>query len=57
MTDSEQLLEKEWEAYLSYAYTLATSRYSDHPDLDSLVQDTIMTLIEEKNQGGRVAHP
>lgn len=57
MTDSEQLLEKEWEAYLSYAYTLATSRYSDHPDLDSLVQDTIMTLIEKKNQGAPVAHP
>jgi len=49
--------EKACEEYLSYLYRLTERHYSDCPDIDSLVQDTLTVLLVKRNQGERIEHP
>ena len=49
--------EKECEEYLEYLYHLVQTHYSDCPDADTLVQDTLTVLLIKRNQGEHVEHP
>ena len=45
MIGSDKEFEKQCEEYFSYLYSLARRLYSDCPDIDTLVQETLMALF------------
>lgn len=49
-------LEKEYEEYLNYLYDLASYKYSDCNDIDSIIQETLIALIVKQKQGEYVEH-
>ena len=49
-------LEKEYEEYLNYLYDLASYKYSDCSDIDSLVQESLIVLLVKQNRGEVVDH-
>ncbi len=49
-------LEKEYEEYLNYLYDLASYKYSDCSDIDSLVQETLIALLIKQNHGESIEH-
>jgi len=51
------MLENECEELLLYLYDLAASKYSDHDDVDSLIQDTILAYLVKRNNNEEVEHP
>ena len=53
MTD----FDRECEEYLLYLYELASYKYSDHHDVESLIQDTMMAYIVKRNQGESIGYP
>ena len=53
----DQAFERECEELLSYLYELATRKYGDCNDPDSLIQDTILTYVKKRNQGENIEHP
>ncbi|MBQ9133170.1 MAG: RNA polymerase sigma factor [Clostridia bacterium] len=57
MIDFDKAFAKECEEYLLYVSELAARKYGDCPDMDSLIQDSIMALLERKRQGVAVQHP
>ena len=57
MIGFDETIERECEEYLEYLYTLAQKRYSDYPDIDTLVQDTLTTLLIKRDKGEAVEHP
>ena len=57
MIDDNGALDKEYEEYLLYLYELAALKYGDHPDTDSLIQETVLALIARRNRGISVEHP
>ena len=57
MIEFDKDFEKACEEYLSYLYRLAERHYSDCPDIDSLVQDTLTVLLVKRNQGESIEHP
>ena len=52
----DQAFERECEELLSYLYELASRKYTDCNDPDSLIQDTILAYVKKKNQGETVEH-
>lgn len=50
-------LDREYGEYLNYLRELAACKYGDHPDVDSLIQDTIMALVVFRGRGGDVKYP
>ena len=50
-----------WEAqygeYLRYCYRVVGKQYSDHPDIDALVRDSLAALILKLEKGETVEHP
>ena len=57
MIEFDKDFEKACEEYLSYLYRLTERHYSDCPDIDSLVQDTLTVLLVKRNQGESIEHP
>ena len=57
MIEFDKDFEKACEEYLSYLYRLIERHYSDCPDIDSLVQDTLTVLLIKRNQGESIEHP
>ena len=57
LIEFDKNFEKACEEYLSYLYCLAEKYYSDCPDMDSLVQDTLTALIIKVNRGEAGEHP
>lgn len=57
MINNNDALDKEYEEYLLYLYELSARKYGDHPDTDSLIQETILTLIARRNRRIAVEHP
>lgn len=53
----DQTLENEYEELLLYLYDLAASKYSDHEDVDALIQDTVLAYIVKCNNNETVEHP
>ena len=49
-------LEKEYEEYLNYLYDLASHKYSDCNDIDSLVQETLIAFLIKQKNGERIEH-
>lgn len=43
--------------YLNYLYGLAEKHYNDCPDIDSLVQDTLVVLIVKVSNGETIEYP
>lgn len=54
--DNNQALEKEYGEYLLYLYDLASIKYSDVDDIDSLIMDSMLALIKEKSEGTIIEH-
>lgn len=57
MIDFDKAFAKECEEYLLYVSELAARKYGDCPDMDSLIQDSIMALLVRKKLGIAVEHP
>ena len=55
--DFDEAFEKECAHYLEYLYTLANKNYSDCPDIDTLVQDTLTVLLFKRQRGEIVETP
>ena len=49
--------EKHCEEYLEYTYRLAEKQYNDCPDVDTLVQDTLMVLLMKISKGEVIEYP
>ena len=49
--------EKRCEEYLRYLYRLSEKDYSDCPEIDGLVQDTLAALFLKVRKGETVEHP
>lgn len=46
-----------YDEYLRYCYRVAGKKYSDHPDIDALVRDSLAALILKLERGEAVEHP
>ena len=57
MIGFDEAFERECEEYLEYLYALAKKHYSDCPDIDTLVQDTIAALLIKRDKGETVEYP
>ena len=57
MIGSDKEFEKQCEEYFSYLYSLARRLYSDCPDIDTLVQETLMALFVKIRKGETVEYP
>ena len=57
MIDFDKAFANECEEYLLYVSELAARKYGDCPDIDSLIQDSILALLMRKRQGIEVEHP
>ncbi len=51
------LSEKRWEELLNYTYETACHLYGDDPDMDMLVQETLLALIKKEQAGEHVERP
>ncbi|MBQ4617675.1 MAG: RNA polymerase sigma factor [Clostridia bacterium] len=51
------LSEKRWEELLNYTYETACRLYGDDPDVDMLVQETLLALIKKEQAGEHIEHP
>ena len=50
MIDFDSTFEQKCEEYLLYLTELGAQKYSDCPDIDSLIQDAMMAFIIKKKQ-------
>ena len=57
MIDFDKAFAKECEEYLLYVSELAARKYGDCPDIDNLIQDSILALLMRKRQGIAVEYP
>ena len=57
MIDFDSTFEQKCEEYLLYLTELGAQKYSDCPDIDSLIQDAMMAFIIKKNKGEEIDHP
>ena len=57
MTLFNEAFERECEEYLEYLYAIVQRKYSDCPDIDTLVQETLTTLLIKRDKGETVEHP
>ncbi len=51
------LSETRYEELLNYTYETACHLYGDDPDVDVLVQDTLLALIKKEQSGEHIEHP
>ena len=51
------LSEARYEELFNYTYDTACRLYGDAPDLDALVQETLLALIKKEQAGERIEHP
>ena len=49
--------EETYARYLDYLYTTAHCKYGDCPDIDTLVQDSIVAFFIHDQKGGEITHP
>jgi len=57
MIRNDDVLNKECEEYLLYLYELAAQKYGDHPDMDALIQETILVWVVKRKQQQPIEHP
>ena len=55
MNDSMQ--EERYAQYLDYLYTTAHIKYGDCPEIDTLVQESIVAFFVREQKGEPIAHP
>lgn len=46
-----------YEEWVSYAYELATHKYADHPEVDTLIQETMLAFLQKEHEGKPIEHP
>ncbi len=51
------LSEKRWEELLNYTYETACRLYGDDPDVDMLVQETLLALIKKEQADEHIEYP
>ena len=51
------LSDARWEELLNYTYDTACHLYGDAPDVDALVQETLLALIKKEQAGEHTEHP
>ena len=57
MIENDKDLESLYGEYLNYLYRLCEKNYNDCPDIDSLVQETLVALLVKLDKGENVEHP